>query len=181
MLEEEKKETAQQEVQSADEYAAAIKNLKESTVSKEEYDKVVNDKKVLIKALAGEGPVPEGVQTQAQKPDIKTLRKEFLEAGETNLSNAAYIRKALELRQAVIDEGGIDPFLPVGAKVNPTPQDIAGANKAAEAFQSWLDMATDPETGKIDEELFNAYVKKGIAEDSPMIAARLRANSKARR
>lgn len=180
MLEEKENQQAQPEIQSAEEYAAAIKALKESTVSKEEYDKVVADKTVLVKALSGEGPVPEGVQKQEKPADIKELRKKFLNAGEENLSNAEYIQTALKLRKAIIDEGGLDPFLPSGAKVNPTPQDIAGANKAAEAFQSWLDAATD-ENGKVDNELFNAYMKKGIVEDNPLITARLKAAAKARK
>lgn len=181
MLLEEEKQAQQPEIQTAEEYAAAIKNLKESTVSKDEYEKLKADKAVLVKALAGEGPVPaEIAQQQAQQADVKDLRKKFLNAGEENLTNAEYIKTALQLRQAIIDEGGLDPFLPSGAKANPTPTDIAGANKAAEAFQSWLDAATD-ESGKVDEELFNAFMKKGIAEDNPVITARLKAAAKARR
>lgn len=181
MLLEEEKQAQQPEIQTAEEYAAAIKNLKESTVSKDEYEKLKADKAVLVKALAGEGPVPSEIaQQQAQQADVKELRKRFLNAGEENLTNAEYIKTALQLRQAIIDEGGLDPFLPSGAKANPTPTDIAGANKAAEAFQEWLDAATD-ESGKVDEELFNAFMKKGIAEDSPVITARLKAAAKARR
>lgn len=179
MVEEEKK-TEQQTIQSADDYAAAIEALKARTVDKDTYEKVVEDNKVLIKALAGEGPVPEGVQTQAQKPDVNELRKKFLNAGDQNLSNAEYIKTALELRQAVIDEGGIDPFLPIGAKTTPTPTDIAGANKVADMFQSMLEAATD-DNGKVDDELFNAYLKKNIAEDSPMITARLKASKMVRK
>ena len=180
MLEEKEIQAQQPEIQSAEEYAAAIKALKESTVSKDEYDKVVADRAVLVKALSGEGPIPEGVQEKAQKPDVKELRKKFLDAGEQDLTNAEYIKTALELRKAIIDEGGMDPFLPQGAKASPTPQDIVGATKAAEAFQSWLDAATD-ENGKIDNELFNAFMKKGISEDSPILTARLKAANKARR
>ena len=179
-MSEEEKKTQQPEIQSADEYAEAIKNLKANTVSKEEYDKVVAEKSTLVKALAGEGPVPEGVQKQAEKPDINELRKKFLNAGEENLSNAEYIKTALQLREAVIAEGGIDPFLPSGAKASPTNTDLQGAAKTAEALQSWLDSATD-ESGKVDSELFNAFMKKGIAEDSPMVTARLRAQNKARK
>ena len=177
-LEEEEKVVQQQTPQSAEEYADAIKHVRENYVPKEKLEKAEAEKAVLIKALSGEGPVPEGVQEKAKPADVKTLRKEFLEAGETNMSNAEYIEKALALRQAIIDEGGLDPFLPSGAKVNPTPQDIAGAQKAADAFQSWLDAARD-ENVKIDEELFNAFMRKGIAEDSPIITARLKAAKKA--
>ena len=181
MVEEEKIENkaAEENPQSAEEYVAIINRFKENTVPKEKYEALLKDKEVLTKALAGEGPVPEGVQEKGKRADINELRKRFINAGEENLSNAQYIKLTLDLRQAIIDEGGTDPFLPHGAKISPTPQDIAGAQKAADAFQSWLDAATD-ENGKIDDELFNAYLKKGIADDSPMLRARLRANQKAR-
>ena len=171
-----------EKIQSAEDYAEAIKNLKAKTVSKEEYEKVVKDRDVLTKALAGEGPVPEEIARQQakEKADVKELRKKFLNAGEENLSNAEYVQSALDLRQAILDEGGIDPFLPQGAKANPTNADIAGAQKVADAFQEMLDAATD-ENGKVDPELFNAYIKKYVAEDSPTVTAKLRAAAKARR
>ena len=95
MLLEEEKQAQQPEIQTAEEYAAAIKNLKESTVPKDEYEKLKADKAVLVKALAGEGPVPaEIAQQQAQQADVKELRKKFLNAGEENLTNAEYIKTA---------------------------------------------------------------------------------------
>ena len=178
MVEEEKKQQ-QQEPQTAGEYAEAIKDLRANTVSKEEYDKVVAERTTLVKARAGEGPVPEGVQKQEDPVDVKELRKKFLNAGEENLSNAEYIKTALALRKAAIAEGELDPFIPSGAKVKPTPQDVAKAQEVADTFQKWLDDATD-ENGKVDEELFMAFMRKGIAEDSPIVAARIRA-SKARK
>lgn len=176
MAEEEKKpQAAEEDVQTAEDYAAYIKRLKENTVPLDKYEALKKDKEVLTKALAGEGPVPEGVQSEAQRPSTDELIKKFVDAGEQNLSNAEYVKTALELRQAIIDEGKPDPFLPNGAKIRPTPQDIAGAQKVADAMQSWLDEATD-ETGKVDPELFNAFMRKGIAEDTPMMKARLNAS-----
>lgn len=173
---EEKNPNATTEIQGAEEYAAAIKHLKENTVSKEQYEKVVNDNKVLTKALAGEGPIPEGVQAEAKRPDIKELRKKFLEAGEQNLTNAETVQTALQLRDACLEAGEPDPFLPVGIKNHPSPSDIQKAQDVADAFQNWLDEATD-EDGVIDAETFNAMLRKGIADDSPLIAARLRTAS----
>lgn len=173
MLEEEKRD-AVNEIQSADEYAAAIKNLKENTVSKEEYEKLKAEKTTLVKALSGEGPIPEGVQAEEKSPDIKELRKEFLNAGEKHMSNAEYVQLALDLRSAAIANGEPDPFLPSGSKVSPTTEDIKGAAKVAETFQEWLNNSKD-ENGKVDDELFNAYLKKGIANDDPTTIARYNA------
>lgn len=174
-------ESDDDKIQSADEYAQAIKKLKETTVPLDDYEKLKEEKATLIKALAGEGPAPDGVQKQAeQQADINELRKKFLDAGEENLSNAEYLQTALKLRKAAIEKGEPDPFIPVGAKVTPTPSDVAGAEKVANAIQSWLDAATD-DNGKVDEELLNAYIKKGIAEDSPIITARIKAAEKAQK
>ena len=179
MVEEEKRQAQQDNPQNAEEYAEAIKNYKEKTVSKEEYDKVVAERTTLVKALAGEGPVPDNVQKQEKPADIKELRQRFLNAGEENLPNGEYIKNALELRKAAIAAGELDPFIPVGAKAKPTPLDIAKAQEVADTFQEWLDASTD-ENGKIDEEEFLAKMRKGIAEDSPFITAKLKA-SKAHR
>lgn len=181
MAEEEKKEQAPAEPQTAEEYAAAIKHLKENTVSKEAYEKEVAEKKTLIKALSGEGPVPEGIAQKAQKsPDIKELRKKFLNAGEANLTNAETVQLALDLRQACLDKGEPDPFLPMATKKSPTVVDIEAANRVAEAFQSWLDSSKD-ENGVVDNDVFNAYLKKGIAEDGPIITAKLKALEQAQK
>ena len=179
MVEEEKiEQQATPDIQTAEDYVAYIKRLQENTVPLEKFESLKKEKEVLTKALAGEGPIPESVQERAKPADVNELREKFINAGEENLSNAEYIKSALELRQAIIDGGGTDPFLPTGAKISPTPQDIAGAQKVADAMQSWLDAATDLETGKIDNELFNYALKKGIAEDSPITRARIQAAKK---
>lgn len=167
--------------QTAEEYIAAIENLKANSVSKEEYDKLKQENTQLIKAVAGEGPAPEGVQEQGKvKPNKAELQKKLLEAGETNLTNAEFVETALLLRKTIIDEGGVDPFLPVGAKISPQTDDILKADKTAEILQSCLDEARD-EDGKVDPDIFNAVLKKTIADDSGLIAARAKASKFARK
>lgn len=173
MLEERTTPTPPEEIQTAEDYAAAVKRLKETTVSKEQYEKLLNDNKVLTKALAGEGPIPEGAQEAAKRPDINELRKKFLTAGENNLTNADTVLTALQLREACLEAGEPDPFLPAGIKNHPTPSDIQKAQDVADTLQNWIDESTD-EDGIIDTETFNAMLRKGIADDSPLIAARLK-------
>ena len=163
--------------QSAEEYAAAIKDLKEKTVPKEVFEQLQQDKATLIRALAEGSPLPENAQ-QEEKPNIKELRQTILNAGENNLSNAEFVKAALDLRKASIAEGYPDPFLPLGIKNKPTNEDLAGAEKVAEVFQAMLDEATDPETGKLDNEIFNALLKKNIANDNPLLSAKLRNSRK---
>ena len=173
----EKVNQQQQEVviESAQDYAEAIKDLKEKTVSKEEYDKVVADKKTLIRALSEGQTLPDSGQKE-NKPDIKELRQKFLNAGELNLSNAEYIKTALALRQASIESGEGDPFLPTNSRRAPTIVDLQGAEKVAETLQGWLEEATDEE-GRVDEDLLNAQIKKGIADDGPLMLAKMKARA----
>lgn len=170
----EKEEKQQQETQmTAEEYAANIKKLRETSVPKEEYDKVVADNKTLAKALAEGVDVPEH-DKQENKPDIKELRKKFLKAGENNLSNVEFVQTTLELRKALMEAGEPDPFLPRGLKRKPDNTDFAGAQRVAEFLEDCLEQSKDEE-GKPDPDMFNAMLKKGIANDSPLIAAKIKA------
>ena len=179
MAEEEKKNTEQEQgPQTAEEYVKALKALKDNSVSKEEYDKVVADRNTLIKAVA-EGNTTQTPSAETEKtPSVQELRDKLRKSGEAELSNAEYVAAALQLRDKIIAEGKIDPFLPQGVKTKPTLIDIQGADRVAEGLKSCLDAATDPETGKIDNDLFNAHLKKLIADDNPVLAARLKAKAK---
>ena len=173
---EEKKEKFEQvntDPQNAEEYVETVKALKESTVSKEEYEKLQKEKATLIKAIAEGATLPDS-EKQKEKPNLEELRKKFLSAGENNLSNAEYIKTVLELRKTCLEEGQPDPFLPLGIKRKPDNSDLEGAQKVAEAFEEMLAEATDPDTGEVDNDIFNALLKKNIANDSPILNAKLR-------
>ena len=179
MAEKEKEELEQEQTpQNAEQYVKALKSLRENSVDKEEFDKVVAERDTLIKAMAeGDTTHAQGAESE-KKPDIKELRDKLRTSGEKELSNAEFVATALQLRRAVIEAGGIDPFLPQGVKAKPTLIDIQGAERVAEGLQSCLDNATDPDTGKVDNDLFNAHLKKIIAEDNPSLAMRLKANAR---
>ena len=179
MTEEELKkvETTEEAPKNAEEYVAAIKALKEKTVSKEYAEKLEKDNAALIKAVMN-GETVSANEQQQEKPDIKALREKLRTSGEREVSNAEYIETALKLREAVIAEGGLDPFLPSGAKAKPTLEDIQKAEHTAQGFQYCLDEARDAETGVVDKDIFNAVLKKITAEDNPVLTARLKANAR---
>lgn len=159
--------------QTAEEYVAAIKALKENSVPKSEFDKVVQEKQVLIRGIADGAALPDSDKPAENKPDIKQLREKIRNAGENNLSNAEFVQTALDLRDACLAEGLPDPFLPLGIKRKPDNQDLAGAEKVADAFKSMLEEAKDEE-GKVDNDFFNALLKKYIANDNPILTAKLK-------
>ena len=172
-------EPPQSGTQSAAEYIEAIKNLKENSVDKKEYDKLKDENKTLIKALSGEGELPEIAKEAQQKPDLAALRENYRKISEEGAMNYEVAQAALELRAAAIAAGENDPFIPAGIKVEPTLDDLKGAQKVADALQYCLDEATE-EDGTIDPEIFNARFRKILADDSAIITARLGGKKKGR-
>lgn len=133
MAEEEVKKTTGND----EDYIDTIKKLKENTVSKEDYEKLVADNKKLIETLASGGTIE---KEEPKKVDIKALR-EKLYSDDVNISNLEFCTTALELRNEIIKRGGGDPFLPVGKQIAPTAEDVQKANQVAEALQSCIEYA----------------------------------------
>ena len=136
MLENENLEQRVEESNPDTDYVAAIKELKEKTVSKESYQKLRDENKKLLQSLVN----GEQIQAEVEKPDINELRKELFNE-DSNIDNVNFISKALELRTALIENGEPDPFLPVGKRITPTDEDISAANRVATVLQECLDYA----------------------------------------
>ena len=136
MLENENLEQRVEESNPDTDYVAAIKELKEKTVSKESYQKLRDENKKLLQSLVN----GEQIQAEVEKPDINELRKELFNE-DSNIDNVTFISKALELRTALIENGEPDPFLPVGKRITPTDEDISAANRVATVLQECVDYA----------------------------------------
>ena len=96
----------------------AINELKQNSVSKEQYQKVVEEKNKYLKALIDGNQVAEA---QPKEPvNIDELRNSLF--GE-ELNNLDYAKKALELRDAIIEKEGKDIFVGRGSKLTPTTED----------------------------------------------------------
>ena len=164
---EEKKEEKKPEEQSQLELAKAYKDLKENSVSKEEFEKLQKENKDLTQqVINGEGggngqPTPEQV-------DIKQLREELYGPKGADLSNLDFWKKTLQLRQAVIEQEGYDPFLPHGAKIKPNEQDVERAEAVAKTVQECIDKSEG------SSEVFTALLQQETANDSPSFLAHLK-------
>lgn len=149
------------------ELAKALKELKEKSVSKEDYEKLQNENKELVaQIINGEGggngqPTPE-------KVDVKVLRDELYGPKGADLSNLDFWKKTLQLRQAVIEQEGYDPFLPHGAKIKPNEQDVERAEAVAKTVQKCIDEANE------NSEVFTALLQAETANDSPSFLAHLK-------
>lgn len=140
-----------------------LKQLQQNSVPKAEYERVVAERNKIFSAYAR----GERMQEEAPKPqvDINQLRHD-LYSGEKDLSNLEYIDKTLQLRQALIDRGEPDPFIPVGHKYNPTAEDIATAKRVAEGFQHCVDYAEG------DSEVFTNELQRITVDVAPTLKRR---------
>ena len=122
-------------------YIAQIKNLKENSVSKDDYNKLKADNKKLIDALANGTQLNDKVESKIDAVEnINNLRKKLFSKG-TNLNNLEYCDTALQLREALIENGNRDPFLPFGHNVIATDSDIETANRVATVMRECIDYA----------------------------------------
>ena len=127
-------------------YIDQIKKLKENSVSKDDYDKLRLDNKRLIDALANGTQLEGKVEPKIDAVEkINELRKKLFSKG-SNLDNLEYCKTAVELRDALIEKGERDPFLPFGHEVVATESDYESANRVATVMKECIDYADgDPD------------------------------------
>ena len=140
MIEEETNVTGTVEDNTQD-YLAAIKELKEKSVDRSEYDKLRAENKKLIDAVVnGQLGQEEQVVVKHSKEQIDELRNDLFNSPR-ELNNLEFITKTMELREALMENGEPDPFLPVGKQISPTRDDIEGAEKVAQVYKECIDYA----------------------------------------
>ena len=132
---------------STPDYLAAIKELKQNSVDRSEYDKLKAENKKLINAVVNGQTVD--VEASPKNRDVSVIRDELFNHEHNNLD---YIKLALELRSALMAEGEADPFLPMGSQISPTADDVEAAEKVASIYQECVDYA-DGDSALFTQEL----------------------------
>ena len=141
MLEEEKVSVTGTVEDNTQDYLAAIKELKENSVNRSEYDKLRAENKRLIDAVVnGQPGQEEQVLVKHSKEQIDDLRNDLFNSPR-ELNNLEFITKTMELREALMENGEPDPFLPVGKQISPTRDDIEGAEKVAQVYKECIEYA----------------------------------------
>ena len=117
-------------------YIETIAEMRKNTVSKTEYNKVLEENKQLLNAMVN----GETINQPQQEPvvDIDALRNDLFNREMTNLE---YAEKTLQLRDELLKRGERDPFLPNGRNYIPNDFDTMEADRAAEALQHCIDTA----------------------------------------
>lgn len=125
------------EVDDNTDYIEAIQSLKQNSVDKSKYDALRLENKRLLQAVVNGQEVAQEVKEK--EVDIQELRNKLASSSEEGMTNLDYISTALKLREAVMKEGGTDPFVPVGSKYSPTQIDYERANRVASILQEMVD------------------------------------------
>lgn len=151
------------------ELAKALKETRENSVPKSEYDRVVEENKKLVSDIInGDGAGSGQVSPEDNKPSIEELREELYGPKCSSLSNLEYWEKTLALRDAVIEKEGVDPFLPIGSKISPEASDVEAANRVAEVVKECIDEAEG------NSDVFTALLQSKTKDDSVAMTMHLK-------
>ena len=118
-------------------YISAINEMKQNSVSKDQYAKLQMENKKLLDALVSN----KQIDVPEEKPvNVNELRQKLFR-NEQGLSNLEYVDTALQLRKALIERGEADPFLPVGSHTQVDYDMQEKAQSVADVLQECVDFA----------------------------------------
>ena len=86
----------------------------------------------------------------------------------SELSNLEFCKLTLELREDIIKRDGVDPFLPHGANIKPTENDVERAQAVADVIADCIKEA-DGDSG-----VFTALLQARTNNDSQALTAHLK-------
>lgn len=140
-------------------YIEALEQLRANSVEKNRYEALKSENKRLLDTLINGGTIePPNVK---EETDIAGTRAALFKING-NLSNLEFAQKAIELREAIMERGGVDPFLPDGKIIKPTLEDVQKANKVAEVIKHCIDYADG------NSELFTQELMRNTNDAMPI-------------
>lgn len=141
-----------------------ITELKANSVPKTKYESLQAEHNKLLKALVNGDEVEVEVP---EKPNIDELRLELFTEDVQRLNNLQFVEKTLQLRNALIEAGEQDPFVPCGSATAPEESDFATADRVAQVLQECLDYANG------DSQVFTAELQRRTMDVNP-VASKVR-------
>ena len=120
-------------------YISAINEMKQNSVDRAAYDKLRAENKQLLDTLVNGQRLDEPV-IKEEPVNIDELRSKLFNTKHKDMNNLEFVENALKLREALINNGEMDPFVPVGNKITPTDEDFQKAEKVAKVYKSVLIM-----------------------------------------
>lgn len=147
----------QENVNDSTDYIEAIKEMKQNSVTRESYDKLKSENKQLLDALVS----GKEIDIKKEEPvDVTKLRKDLFNK-DKQMSNLEYVSNALKLRDALIERGERDPFLPYGDKVSLTAEHYEKAEQVATVLRECVEFAEG------DSGIFTAELQRRTKDSMP--------------
>lgn len=122
-------------------YVEVIKQMKQNTVSKEQYDKLKGENAKLLQSILNGEEAPAVEPTKPEAEQIKDLRNSLYSGDGFHGSDIEFWTKTLDLRDKVIAEEGYDPMVPKGRQAAPTAADYEAAERIATIVREKIDEA----------------------------------------
>lgn len=138
---------------SADEYIRIIEEMHQSTVSKEEYEKLKGERNSLLQSLSRGEYFTE--TPSRERKDIAELRRNLAKPDQTNLE---YWTNAITLRNELMEQGKPDPFIPVGHQIQASEADKAEAQRVADGIAYCI------EKSEGNPAVFNSFLQQITVE-----------------
>lgn len=138
-------------------YIDAINEMRKNSISKDKYDKLLEENKQLINALK-EGNQVELVNPDENKPSLQELAEKLC-SENFEPTNAEGWKTALEFRKAMIDAGFRDPFLPNSRNYTYKEEDSARSQLISDTLEKMIDDSQG------NPDMFNALGKQYIKDD----------------
>ena len=136
-------------------YISAINEMKQNSVSKAAYEKLKNENKQLLDALVNGKEIS---KEEMKGPTIQELRNHLFD--DTNKTNLDFVETALKLRDALIEKGERDPFLPSGDKVALNDAIYDDVESVAAVLQECVDFAEG------DSSVFTAKLQSKMVDSA---------------
>ena len=135
-------------------YIKVISDLKHNSVPIEKYNKLKEDNQKLLNSFVN----GEDIQRpdKPEKVDVAQIRESMFGVKAKQMTNLEFIDNALKLRKQILDDGGVDIFVPTGHKVQTTNNDYESAQRVAKVLQECVDYASG------NSEVFTDELKRRI-------------------
>lgn len=141
-------------------YLEQIKSLKQNTVSKDEYNKILNENRNLLQTIVDGGSLDDKTSTEVVRP-LDEIRKELFDPNNDNLT---YCSRAIELRDATLKATGgkDDIFVPHGYNIVADENDYQCAQKLADTLKECIDYADG------DSMVFTNELQRRLIDNIPL-------------
>lgn len=131
----ENEQEQQQEQDETKKYLDAIKELRETSVSRQEYDKVREENRTLLQAIVSGETLKDASTDAPQTVDCEKLREDLYGSDKDKLNDYEYLTKTLQLRNELLEKTGVDYFATSSPYVQPSAEALEQAQCFAEAIE----------------------------------------------